>query len=56
MLTFDRRIGESIVLFVDDKEIKITLTKIGSNQAWLSFGADDTVKIWRDELLEDSIA
>jgi len=53
MLTLSRRIGESIILTLEDGQtITVRLDETKGNQARISIGAPESVKILREELLE----
>lgn len=52
-LSLTRRTGESCVCFVGDKEIEVIIEQTTINKVRLRFVADETVKIWRSELLKD---
>lgn len=51
-LLLARRAGQSCVCFVNDKEIEVFVEHVGQNRVRLRFVADDSVEIWRSELLE----
>jgi carbon storage regulator CsrA len=57
MLALTRRAGEGITLIdiETNKEIHITVSEIRSSQVVLSFDADKTISIWRDEILDDHL-
>lgn len=51
MLTLSRRIGESIILYLDNgKTIEVRLDRTDGSQARISIGAPKDVKILREEL------
>lgn len=52
-LRLTRKESESIVIFHEDKEILITIEKIGLNQVSLIFDGNKEIEILREELLED---
>ena len=54
MLTLSRKKGESIICILEDgREIKVIISQVKGNQVSLSFDADETIDIYRDELLLD---
>lgn len=52
-LVIGRRVGESFVIFVGDKEIDVILDKIQYNRASIRIIASKDVEISRSELLEE---
>lgn len=51
-LVLSRKVGQSVIIFVDDKEIEVFVSKINGNQVSLSFEADRDVEILREELTQ----
>ena len=50
MLTLNRKEGESIIIYKDDVEIKITLSETHSGYAKISIDAPDEYQIAREEI------
>jgi carbon storage regulator CsrA len=51
-LTLSRKLNESVVIFVEEQQIFISIEKLTKKEVRLNFEADISVDIWRDELLE----
>lgn len=52
MLVLSRKCNEKVV-FGDDKTCCVTVLSVQGNQVKLGFDAPDTIKIFREELLEN---
>lgn len=51
-LTLSRKLNESVILFVGEEKIIISIEKLTRKEVRFNFEAGISVDIWRDELLE----
>lgn len=52
MLSLSRKKDQSIILIVDNKEIEVVISSISQSKVQLRIAADQSVKIFRKEMLE----
>ncbi|PNR94729.1 carbon storage regulator [Petrotoga sp. 9PWA.NaAc.5.4] len=55
MLILSRKTGESIIIKIGDKEIKMTLVEINNGSIKLGFEAARDIKIYRDEVYQEIV-
>lgn len=53
-LILSRNVGECFTIFVGDEEINVCLHQVDRKQCKIRINANDNVKIYRDELLEQN--
>jgi len=52
MLSLSRKKDQSIIILVDNKEIEIVVSHIAQSKVQLKIAADQSIKIYRKEMLE----
>lgn len=52
-LVLSRKSNESLVMFMGDVEIKVTVFEVSGGKAKLAISAPEEVKIYRSELVEE---
>jgi len=52
MLSLSRKKDQSIIILVDNREIEIVVSHIAQSKVQLKIAADQSIKIYRKEMLE----